>query len=241
MTTSLFVLIVAAVLLLALTLYLNARLATVNKNMVRVTKGREDAVADAFRAKGDAIALRQTLSEVRRKADEVTAAHRIEIKGHVEERNMLVAEVEKLQQDYAIARAEAQCAEFELEKKVLRDDERDDALNVLQGEKVQLEEKVQEQAEHVELLKRQLSKTTTELEDVQGELIDLREVAAKSVPVSDWITGTTELAKVLGVTGKKARHLMKTQGFPAPFHNVGANKLWDRKQINVWKEWQEKE
>lgn len=137
----------------------------------------------------------------------------------------------------------ATTASLDAEKRVHADTqaallETQDALELANDASDTWRTKATESSEYLEIVKDQLAKKELSYDELYDQFLFVRD---RAVPTTDWIVGTSNLSKELGVTMKRTRQLMKSAGFPAPFHNVGANKLWDRTQINAWKEWQAEE
>ena len=57
----------------------------------------------------------------------------------------------------------------------------------------------------------------------------------------DDILGTSEVAKVLGVSKQRIHALRKNERFPKPFHSLASTPLWDKREINAfiveWRPW----
>lgn len=52
------------------------------------------------------------------------------------------------------------------------------------------------------------------------------------------ILGTSEVAKVLGVSKQRIHALRKNERFPKPFHTLASTPLWDKREIDAFiKEW----
>lgn len=139
-----------------------------------------------------------------------------------------------------------------------------DRVDVLEREKAELDEECEFLGESVDELKTKLgeyesykdlkvecaglSQQVNMLTNIRerneieiNELTELLDQQKKanlgSVPVTDWVVGTTALARYIKRNAKQTRQLLQNDiAFPAYFANVGANKIWDRKLVDRWLE-----
>ncbi|HMJ75484.1 MAG TPA: hypothetical protein VK507_05900 [Iamia sp.] len=48
------------------------------------------------------------------------------------------------------------------------------------------------------------------------------------------LMGTTEIAKLLGVSRQRADQLSRTDGFPDPVAEIAAGRIWLRADVEAW-------